>query len=497
MTATMPRPGSMVTIRTSPPPSTVPTDTATWFVAGLADQGPTGPVLIMSLQDFVTRFGPRVSYSVLYDAVELFFREGGNRLYISRVVGPGAIVATVNLLDNVAGISLVAKAKGPGAYGNTKRVTVQSPGAGGTAASFSILVTDTGDATISEQSPDFLTQAAAIAWSQQSSYINLTLGASALNPIAVAAAALTTGTDDRVNILDVHWRTALGLFSKDLGPGQVTQIGRTTTAAHTDTLAHAVANNRVAVLDLPDSPTVATITAAAVADRSAATINDTYGAAFAPWVVIPGLVPGTTRIVPPSALVAGKIAKMEANGGSPNKPAAGTPDGVSSFVIGLSQSQYDNGSGPDVTRDAMYTLGVNQIVFRYGNYQVFGWRSLTDPNGANQDWINFGNRRLAMAMTAQGLKIMEGFILDEIDGQNRLFSRLNGQLAAMCGTYYTMGSLYGPTPESAFSVVTDSTVNTPTTINNREIHAAIAARMSQDGELVVLEIAKVPVNQSL
>jgi hypothetical protein len=43
----------------------------------------------------------------------------------------------------------------------------------------------------------------------------------------------------------------------------------------------------------------------------------------------------------------------------------------------------------------------------------------------------------------------------------------------------------------------DSTVNTPTTIANREMHAVISARMSPDAELVFIEIVKVPTTQAL
>jgi phage tail sheath protein FI len=501
VTATLPRPGSVVTIRSSSPPRVVPTDTGVWFVTGFTDRGPLQPVLLQSLSDFTNTFGARQTYSPLYDALETYFREGGAKAYLSRVVGPAAVVASIpaGLLDGVAAISLNVKAKGPGAYANTMRVTVQNPGIGGTASSFSLLITDTVLGTL-EQSPDFTTQAAAIGWAaSQSQYINLTLGASLLIPVAISNAAFTLGADDRTNATDANWRTAQALFTRDLGPGQITQVGRTTTTAHTDTIAHAVANNRVAVLDAPDSPTIATVTAAAASQRSAINLNDTWGAMFAPWVVIPGLVPNTTRIVPPSALVAAKIARNDAIS-SPNDPAAGYPEGVASFVIGLSQPAYDNGAGPDVTRDDMYTKGINQIVFRYLNYEIFGWRTLTDPVGANQDWINFGNRRLAMAMTAKGLAILEYYILDEIDGQGRLFARLRGQLSDMCMQYFVMGSLFPDAtqkPETAFVVVTDATVNTITTIANREIHAAIGARMSQDGELAVLEIAKVPITQGL
>lgn len=488
MSQTQPRPGSIVTTRVAPPPRTAPVDTGVWYVAGLADRGALQPIACNSLQDFINNFGTRQTYSVLYDAIETFFREGGARVYVSRVVGPGAVVASVNLLDASAAVSLVASAKkGPGDWANSLRIDVTN---GSAAGSFKITVSDTVLGTL-EISPDLLTQADAVAWSQQSEYINIALGVAADNPANVAAAALTGGNDDRAAVTDTQWKNALSLFTRDLGPGQVSQVGRTTTQAHADTLAHAAANNRVAILDAPDSPTVSTVEAAATAQRG---VNDTVGAMFAPWIVIPGATAGTTRIVPPSALVAAKIAAVEGSGGSPNQPAAGTPEGVSRTAIGLSQPAYDDGSGIDVTRDKMYSSGINQITYRYGSYVVFGWRSLTSETGQEADWLNFGNCRFRMAITAKALMIAENYILDEINSES--LGHYGGDLTGMLLPYWPR-SLYGATPDEAFVVNTGPTVNTPDTIAAREIHAAIGVRMSEDSELVVIDITKVPVNQSL
>jgi phage tail sheath protein FI len=511
MTATMPRPGTIINVRTTPPPRSVPTDVGTWFVAGFADRGPWAPQLIQSLSDFVRLYGGRQTYSPLYDALELFFREGGSRAYVTRVFGPAVVLSSLtgwafkNLPDAGAATSLVARAKGPGVYGNSITVQVQNPGAGGTAGSFSLLVTDPAfpqpngtTASFSEQSPDFTTQAAAIAWSQQSALIDLVLGASTNLPQNAAAGALATGADDRLNATDATWLAALNRFTRDLGPGQVTQVGRVTNQAYLDTLSHAANNNRVAILDGADTSTVATLNAAVATLRGNA--NARYGAMFAPWVVTNGLLPGTTRIVPPSAFAAGKIAFNDSAGQSPNNPAAGMRDGQSlGAVIGLSQPAFDNGSGVDVTRDAMYTAGVNQIVYRYGAFENFGWRSLVDSSGADQTWTNFGNVRTAMWAIAQSLKIAENYILDNIDGRGRVFAAFKGDLIGMLMQLYNppWDALFGAKPEDAFAVDTGPQVNTPTTIAARELHASIALRMSEDAELVVIEFAKVPVTQSL
>src|SRR4051794_40819534 len=106
----MTRPGVVISQRSTPPTRSAPTDTGVSFVVGLTDAGSLTPTLVRSLSDFERLFGPRVSYSVLYDAMDVFFREGGNRAYISRVVGPNPVIASHNLLDSGAAISLVAKA---------------------------------------------------------------------------------------------------------------------------------------------------------------------------------------------------------------------------------------------------------------------------------------------------------------------------------------------------------------------------------------------------
>jgi hypothetical protein len=496
MSSAQPRPGSLIVNRSSPPPRNVPVATDMMFVAGLSDKGPLKPMQVLSLQDFTNQFGSRQTYSVLYDSMETYFREGGVRAMISRVVGPAAVIASVNLDGSTVGApySLTASAKGPGAYANTLRVTITG---GGTTTPYTITVSDTVLGTL-EISPTLADQNAAVAWSQSSAWIDITLGAESSNPVAVSNAALTGGTDDRTNIVDANWLTALNRFTKDLGPGQVCAPGRTTATGQGQIRDHATNNNRFGLIDLVDTATVSTLNSAALALRSISNNNDRYAAAFAPWCVIPGIVPGTTRVVPPCTAVAAKIAAAESKGGSPNRPAAGYPDGVLSYVMGFSQvNAFDDGSGIDVTRDTMYSNGVNQLMVRYGLLEVFGWRTLTDPLGLNQDWVNIGNVRLNMAIVARALAISENYILDEIDGEGRLFKQFQGDLTGMLMDFYSKGSLYGRTPEEAFQVNVDNTVNTPTTIGNREMHAVISCRMSPDAELVFIEIVKVPASQVL
>jgi phage tail sheath protein FI len=481
------RPGVQIQTLTTPPPRSAPTDTGVWFVAGTSDQGTAiAPIQINSMTDFVRLLGARQTYSVLYDALELFFREGGSAAYVARVVGPGAIIATRNLVDSGAGVSLVVKALGPGAYGNSIKVAVVAATGGGL---FQISVYDTNNVLL-ENSGDLTTQADAIAWSASSQYVRVTLGATSLIPVVGGANVinpLTTGTDDRTNITDAQWLTALNLFVKDLGPGNVSAPGRTTDVGHTQLADHAKNNNRVALLDLPDTATVATLTTSATNAKS--TGSGQYAAAFAPWLQMPGIQPNTVRTVPPSALVAGRMAAVDASQG-PGVPAAGN-NGISRYCTGLSQAGWD-----DTTRDSLNTAGVNVVRMLFGDPTIYGYRSLADPV-TNPYWVPLGTVRYLMGLQGRAWAVGQQFVFDQIDGQGHTISAYQGALVALCQADWAAGEIYGNTPAEAFNVDTGPGINTPTVLAGQELRAAISVRPSPMAELVTIYIINVPITQGV
>lgn len=479
----MTRPGTVVVLRETPSVISVPTDTGTAFIAGLTDRGPLQAKLVRSLQELITIYGNRVAYSPLYDAVEVFFREGGNKAYIARVVGPAATSGTKNLLDAGAGISLVATGIGPGAWSSSYKVAVV---AGVGAGTFKVQVTDAANVVL-EDSGDLLTQQAAIQWSSQSAYIRLTLGATALNPAVVAAGALSAGTDDRASITDTQWLNAYNMFTKDLGPGQVFGPGRVSGTGHTQLADHAAANNRVALLDLQDTPTVATLQGDAV------TVRSRFVAAFAPWVVVPGVTTGSFRTVPPSALIAGMLARNDPSLG-PNKPAAGNA-GISRFAIDLSQPAWTDTVGGQ--REALNGSGVNVILRKFGGIRNYGWRSTTDPI-TDASWVDFGNARLFTAISSELDVASENFVFAEIDGQDgETIGSFHTALAGVLLDHFNKNELFGDTADQAFSVDTGHAVNTLVTIAANELHAVCSLRMATMAEWVHIEVVKVNITQAI
>lgn len=480
------RPGISVVHRSTPPPRSSPTDTGVWFVTGLTDAGPLVPTLVQSMADYERLFGLRVSYSVLYDTLDTYFREGGARVYVSRVVGPAAVVATKNLLDSGAVISLVATALGPGASGNAIKVGVRAGSAGGT---FVIFVQDATNAEV-ETSPDLVDNQTAVNWASNSSYIRLALGASANDPAVAAAAALATGDDDRANITDAQWQAALDRITTGYGTGQVSAPGRTSDVGHTQLLAHAAVSRRVAILDGVDTATAGTLRTSVNSARAG---NQRFGGMWGPWLVVPGVIAGTTRTVPPSALVAGLLARNDGVGIGPDTPAAGE-NGTAQYVIGLSQPDW-SGSDRQTLNDAGFSA-IRRLEGQIPPIRVYGWRTLVDPV-VDPDWRNFGNARLYMAIAAEGARIAEGFVFSKIDGQGKTIAAFGGALSAMLQRFWNSGDLYGLTAADAFFVDVGPQVNTLTRLANLELHAVLNVKMSPDAEFVQIEVYKRPITEGV
>lgn len=478
-------PGTLIRERTARIARTLPTDTGVFFMSGMSDKGAVTDAVnvVQSTAEWETKFGHRNTDSISWDCVDAFFSEGGSKLYFSRVFGPNPVTAFVNLNDGSAVAALKVSAASPGAWGNTLNVQVTAGDAGG---EFKLVLTDDVDTTINETSPSFVDQAAAIAYYANHQYIRLSTLTSALDPAVVAAQSLATGTDDRANATDATWLSALSLFAKELGPGQVAYAGRTTITAQGQLADHAKTNNRVALLDPADQTVTATAKTAFLAAASAvrALTNGKYAAMFAPWVNLPALAAGgTTRAVPASCVVAGIIARNDGRGMSPNDPAAGI-SGLLQYDETIRVSGFTTQDLTDLNEGS-----VNMIISKAGDLRVYGFRTTTSKT-TNPLWWQLANLRLYMAIAAKADNILERFVFRKIDGRRKVFGELDGVLSGMLSPYWEDGSLYGVNPGDAFYVDTGPQVNTPTTINNGEIHAALELTMSPMGETVILDIVR-------
>jgi len=491
-------PGVYVNISTAPPAPNGNALTGTWFVTGTAQQGPTGIAIpINSMSEYASFLGSRTSTSqTLYDSLDEFFHDGGVQAYVSVVVGPSAVAASVVLQDTAtpsAVNTLTATAVGPGSWGSNVSVQVTAG-----SASNSYVLTILNNGTIVAQSPNLFVPADAITWaSSLPSYqvlVTFTNDGSATAPPnnnpALGTFQLSGGVDNYAGITETQWTNALLAFTSALGPGQVSAPGHTTAAGYVALAAHASTLNRVALLDVADNSSASALVSQSTTFQSSAGSEASFAAFFAPWVQIPGIYstnpaassPVPLRTVPPSSLAAALMAANDQTNDA-NDPAAG-PNGQSTYAIGVTQ-QYTaanlallNGAGIDAIKS------VN------GTITLYGYRSTSlDPN-----WVYLNNVRFRMQVQNDFDTIGEQFMFNEIDGQGHLFSRVNAALSGKCQAYWTNGSLYGATPAQAFQVNTGPQVNTPTTIAAGQVNADVLLHMSQFGEFVVISVTKYLVN---
>jgi phage tail sheath protein FI len=458
-----------------------PTDNGTWFVTGFAEQGPSDEAVeITSLNDFEDTFGGRVAYSQLWDALELFFAEGGAVAYVGRVVGPDPVKASVTFDDGAAADALKVEALYEGDYANGAAGGLSAEIVAGTGGTRTLIVYD--DGVEVERYIDWADAAEIVGLLASSDYVRGTDLAGGL-PAVAAEANLAGGTDDHANASEDEWTATLDLFGEDLGPGQVSAPGRTTTAAQQALIAHARTHKRSFYLDTVDLASKATLLAAVAAIEDE--VGAEYGGLFGTWYEIPGLVEGTVRAVPGSAFAAGVTNRVDALEGTSGVAPAGEVS-LAQYAVGV---RTPAGGLTDADYEELNDAGVNMgRAFRNRGVQLYGFRSISkDPN-----WVQLTANRLRVSLTARHHAIGLRYVFKP--PSKATFADLNAELVAECLRDYNAGALYGESPDEAFRVDTGDTVNTAETAAAGEINAITYGRFTPFGELVQLAVVKVPIS---
>lgn len=472
------RPGVHVTRRAARNMRGIVSDTGTWFVAGLTERGVTEPQWVTSLDAFTRRFGPKVHYSTLPDAAEVFFAEGGGRMRVARVVGPGAAPSTVTLVDRHATApadTLRVDAIAPGSYGDTLSVRVTDATAPGT---FTIDVLDGDD--VVETFADLDSPTAAVDALAGSDHVRGTDLASATAPPdnnpATGTFALAGGTDDRANITDDDWQAALDRFDRDDGPGQVSQPGRTTTEAHAQLVAHAVARNRTAYLDAPDGSSSSQLVT--LGDQ----VNSPVAGFFGSWVMTP-----SQRAVPGAAFAAAVTSRLDAAAGSAGFAPAGA-EGTARYVTDVTR-RY---TAEEISE--AFAAGVNLVrAHDSRGVQLYGFRSTS----SDRDWRQLTAGRLAMSIEHRSDALGDRMNFRNINAKT--LADFEAGLRDLISDDWRAGALATPPgadpgdPDNAFDVDVGPAVNTPETIANEEIRAVVSARFAPHAELVRIDLVKQPV----
>lgn len=478
--STVAPPGVNVLIRDTPSRSGPPTGTGRWFVGGIAMRGPTAPHRVSSIGQYQQIYGARESDSPLYDALDYYFRRGGTEAWVSRVTGPNPVNASLTLNDSMSAPALTVDANSPGSWGDLLEVQVVA----GTGGGFILVVTNGGVEV--ERSPELADNAAAAAWSTTSGYVLVTVAGSN-QPAPAAAAALTGGTDDRAAATDTQWQEALDRFDRDLGAGQVSFPGRTTTAAHTQLADHGDDRNRCALLDFVHTGNVSTLTTAAAAIRNLGSSRDAL--AFGPWGTIPGVAGIEYRLVPPSAIAAALIAVGDATWGDGQAPAGdfGVADGVVAFEYQFTDDE----------RATLNDAGVNVFRMVHGVPKLYGFRTLAHPT-AQPVW-KFGTaKRVTMALKNESAVIGERFVFAPATRQ--VLGEYGAAIALNLKRRFDMGrggGLWGAEPLEAYSVDVGPGVNPDADLEAGRIRCVAVIKLAPTAEQVIVELVPLSIQEAV
>jgi Bacteriophage tail sheath protein len=519
----MPRPGVDILITEPAPGGGGALELGQCFMLGVSERGPVDtPLALRSLREYNRRYGGRSGGQVAHDSVRAFFSEQGAVMRFLRLTGQNVHPAEAEVG------ALRASASSPGTWANRVTVAIEGEtglfaaaaaaakpkpkaksrkantradddpengngnengnenGDGGNGHSEPVRITVT-DGEVVERSRPLRTVDDAINWSLGSAYVRFEADeenlSDSLSPMAEVE--LTGGVDDR-NVTADDVEASLKRFGYSLGFAQLCYPGATDIDVQSALLDHGERNKRPVLLDLSDRDET---TIAADVRALQGFSGARFAAAFAPRLIYPGPAPGTTILVPYSAVQAGIIARSDRTTGNPNESAAGT-NGESLQARGLAREFTDD------VREELNEQGVTFArMTRANRVRTYGSRTVAGPEEPNWTW--FPGARTVLALAHECDNVTEEFVHRQIDAKRRLFTRLEVALGGVCLRYFDMGALYGETPEEAFFVSAGPEVNTQETIDAGEVHGIVRIHTAPPGEWVTIEIQKTPLAQAV
>jgi hypothetical protein len=484
-------PGVVVTTgAVAGPSSPARAPSSTYFVAGQAERGPTNaPALVNSFAEFVALFGNRTTYSTLFDNLRTYFSEGGTRAYVVRTVGPaatiGALASALQDRNATPDDTLTVSASSAGAWSATISLKVLN-GAGDD--TFRIQVFKSG-VLVEDHTNLHNPQEAVTKVNARSSYIRLADAASASaapdnNPAVVGPVTLAAGTDDRASITATHYVNSLAVFEKGLGDGAVAIPG-IGPSVHAGLVAHANANNRIALLCALENADTATLIGLST------DLNAQRAGLFAPWIRVPDEF-GGQRTISPEGFVAAARAKAHERVG-PWQAAAGE----------ISKATYVTAADEVIsvaTGEDLDASQVNVIRTVAGAVRLYGWKS---TSADTDNWMFLTGAEVVNRVVVEAEKQLEQYVFGVIDSAGHLLATIRGTLVGIVLPMATAGGLFarrdtdGTLLDPGYSVTTDETINPVSSLALNQVLAKVGIRVAPTAALVELDVTKAAVTAAL
>ena len=231
------------------------------------------------------------------------------------------------------------------------------------------------------------------------------------------------------------------------------------------------------IADAPADARTPALMAACVQSRTLP--RTSYGGVYFPWVRMDDpLAPGTPRIAPPGAAVAGLFARTDDRAGIWKAPAG--PEAFLQGVQGL-ECAVD-------TREAgeLADLGVNCLRPLPGGIAVGGARTLDGDARSNSDWRYVPVRRLALYLE-ESLDCGTRWAAFE-PNQPALWAELRAAVESFMQGLFDRGAFMGTRPDLAYLVRCDETTTTQADIEAGEVNIEVRFAPLEPAEFVIVTI---------
>lgn len=243
----------------------------------------------------------------------------------------------------------------------------------------------------------------------------------------------------------------------------------------------------LAIIDLQGGYTASTENTDAFADRKGSSsqtvsdiesrnINNSYGAAYYPWVQIQDNAAGANLWIPPSVVALGVLASSAAKAELWFAPAGFNRGGLNNANAGLNVINIVEKLTSD-QRDDLYDVGINPIAsFPSEGIVVFGQKTL-QANRSALDRINV--RRLMIYLRKQ-ITIISNEILFDPNNQitwNRFLNRVNPFLESIKNRFGL----------EDYRVILDESTTTPDLIDRNVMYAKILLKPTRAIEFIALD----------
>lgn len=203
-----------------------------------------------------------------------------------------------------------------------------------------------------------------------------------------------------------------------------------------------------------------------------------FAATYAPWLRTksPASYRGDdTLLVPPSAAVAGRIARTSLE----RAPWIATGNVALEGVLGLAASL------PTAARERLQDAGINTLHMRTPEGAVIGGvRSLSYPD--RRPWRFLVTRRLFNVLRRALPPIGRSYVFEPNTPATWL--SLRRDLEALLRDMFARGAFAGSTPRQAFAVRVDGAVNPPELRDAGELHAQVAVAPAVPLEFIVVKL---------